>query len=308
MVYSNIHTDKDIFSDLIALKEISCSSYYKRKEPTSTFPLKYYEFFLQEIKRLDIETVTYQDLFKNSSDWSYTSNYIKEYENWKQNRCNPNKTYLLIQHDIDNHPFFTKRMVALEALYGIRSNIFMFRHRYSRKSQNGIDKLYEIDHEFFKQAEYNGYIIGYHQNALPLSDFNLQKATERYRSDVNFLRKKYNINFVVPHGGQGTIINGKPVYNVDVPMPKEFEYNLRWVFNRYGVKFDGKWSDGGLRKERDIKRIRNFDLVRSFLYKMKKGNRYFCLVHPQRWGFNIDMHINPILAQEKWYQEICNYG
>jgi hypothetical protein len=195
-------------------------------------------------------------------------------------------------------------MVAMESRYGIRSNIFIFKHRYTQK---GIDKNYqkEIDHEFFKNAEKSGFVIGYHQNAFALSGFDMKQSVEIFKDDILFLRKLYDIMYFVPHGGVGSLVNGKMVHNVDVPIPTEFEKNLRWVFNRYGVRFTKKWSDGGLRKINNLFRVKGLDIVKQFLYKLKKGTRNFCLIHPQRWGFNIDKEQNRLLAKEKWYQEIC---
>jgi hypothetical protein len=271
-------------------------------EPTCNFPLAYYEQFLIEIKRLGVSIITYDDLLKGSDDWQYQSFYPQEYKSWKIRNKHSDRPFLLIQHDVDNHPSFTKRMVALEILYGIRSNIFIFRNRYAN---SGVDESYVIDHDFFRWAEELGYVIGYHQNALALADFNVPRAAEMYRDDVIFLRRLYNIDYVVPHGGAGKIVNGKMLHNVDLPMPEEFHGNLRWVFNRYGLRFEKKWSDGGLRKARDMKRIAGLDIINQFLHTFKSGERYFCLVHPQRWGYNIDINQNPLLAKESWYLEIC---
>jgi hypothetical protein len=270
-------------------------------EPIANFPLPWYEQFLQRIVDLDIRVVTYRDLFLESADWDYRSNYEREFESWRRRFRDSKTCYLLIQHDVDNHPFFTKRMVAMEQRYGIRSNIFIFRERFSEESDR---PPYEIDHEFFQEAERTGFVIGYHQNAFALARFDMTKAIERYRSDVEYLRQFYKIKFVVPHGGVGAEIDGRLVQNRDVPMPPEFEGNLRWVYNRYAVRFTERWSDGGLRKTRDIQRIRSFDLVGRFLPKLEPGTRNFCLIHPQRWGYNVDPQQNPMLAEEPWYQEM----
>jgi hypothetical protein len=296
-------TKSNIFENLEALRDLWSIPSDFNSEPVANFPLTYYEYFLQEIKRLGIKVITYHDIFKDSDDWNYESYYKKEYSDWKKQNNKSKEIFLTIQHDVDNHPYFTKRMVAMEAFYGIRSNIFIFRDRFT---QNGNDPSYIIDHNFFRQAQRHGFVIGYHQNALALAGFNLEKAVQRYRDDVNWLRNIYDIKFVVPHGGIGGQVNGKQIFNFDVPMPEEFRDNLRWVFNRYGAKFDNKWSDGGLRKTRDIKRIKKFDIVNQFLYKFNAGERNFCLVHPQRWGFNVDTQQNPLLAREKWYLAICN--
>jgi hypothetical protein len=28
-------------------------------------------------------------------------------------------------------------------------------------------------------------------------------------------------------------------------------------------------------------------------------------VHPQRWGYNVDRRMNPMLAQASWYRDVC---
>jgi hypothetical protein len=272
-------------------------------EPIANFPLPYYKYFLAEIRRLGVEVITYADIFSDADDWDYQSFYPNEYKNWLVSR-DPEKTYLLIQHDVDNHPFFAKRMVALEMAYGIRSNVFIFKERYV-KGKSGAEVAYDVDHDFFHEAQRMGFVIGYHQNAFALENFDMGKAVKRYADDVEFLRKHYDIRFVTPHGGAGLKLAEKTIGNVDVPIPEKLEGNLRWVYNRFGVKFDKRWSDGGLRKTRDVKRIQNFDIVNHFLRNLKKGSRNFCLVHPQRWGYNVDIHQNPMMAKEQWYQEIC---
>jgi hypothetical protein len=154
-------------------------------------------------------------------------------------------------------------------------------------------------------------VIGYHQNALQLAGFDLPLAIERFRFDVNELRQRYDIQFMVPHGGVGREIDGVMRHNADVPLPPEFEQpsgGLRWVYNKYGAAFALKWSDGGLRKERDPQRIGNFDLIRNFLQKIKPGTRARCLIHPQRWGFHIDIDANPLLAREPWYRELVAHA
>ena len=300
----SVKLSASVFDDADALRRLYAPPPEPSNEPLANFPLSHFEEFLQEIRRLEIEVITFADLFELSDDWDYRANYPTEFALWRKNVRDPKKRYLLIQHDVDNHPSFTRRMVAMEAIYGVRSNIFIFNERYSEEQAN---PPYDIDHEFFGEAEKRGFVIGYHQNALQLAGFELECAIERFRYDVAQLRKRYRIQFMVPHGGVGRQIHGVMHHNADVPLPPEFEGSggdLRWAYNKYGATFGLKWSDGGLRKERDPKRIGNFDLIRSFLHQIKPGTRARCLIHPQRWGFNIDVDANPLLAREAWYRQL----
>jgi hypothetical protein len=270
-------------------------------EPECDFPLAYYRHFLEQIVSRKIVTLTYDDLFAHSPDFDHMSRFPDEYRSWVKRR-DPKATYLLIQHDIDNYPDFTKRMVEIEMTFGIRSSVFMF---LDRATSSGTDPRYVIDHDFFVEAEGQGYPIGYHQNALSLTRGSLPHAMQRYRSDILSLRRRFKVDYVVPHGGQGVEVDGIMMHNVDIPIPEELRRSLRWVYNRYGVSFDKRWSDGGLRKTRDADRLSNLDLVGCFLDSLKPGSRNFCLIHPQRWGLNVNRKLNPMLEQMDWYQRVC---
>jgi hypothetical protein len=270
-------------------------------EPESNFPLGFYEYFLSEIRRREIVTLTYDTLFAHSSDFDYENRYPQEFKNWTTRR-DPNATYLLIQHDIDNHPEFTRRMVQMEMRFGIKTNIFMF---VNRANFSGSESRYDIDHDFFLEAESKGYPIGYHQNALSLTQDSLDLASARYLADVVDLRRRYKADYVVPHGGQGVRIDGIIKHNFDVPIPDELRDSLRWVYNKYGMTFHKRWSDGGLRKVRDKERLENMNLVDRFLGSLKPGTRNFCLIHPQRWGLNVNPGVNPMLEKMDWYQRVC---
>ena len=272
---------------------------------TNNFPLGFYREFLEEIDRQDIEIVTYKDLFQDSDDWDYKSFYPREFKQWKKKR-NKKKRYLLIQHDVDLHPHLTEEVIRLEQEFGVRSNLFLFAQRWAVATPN---PEYPVKHAFFQQAESQGFVVGYHQNAFQRAGFDLKKAQEVYLEDVNTLRTLYNIEFVVPHGGRGLEIEGKKYLNLDIDIPEELQGSLRWVYNKYGLKFSRRVSDGGLRKCTDKTRLQQLDLVNTFLPSIKPGERAFLLTHPQRWGNQVDPNQTPLLSKMPWYQEVCGrYG
>lgn len=282
------------------------------KEPKSCFPLQWYRRFLEEIRKRKIEILTYDDLLADCKDRDYKNGYSREFRSWylrtladrfmRRIKRKEDRAFLLIQHDVDSLPLYTKRMVAMEAEYGIRSNIFIFCEKYYRVPNR---RAYELDFEFFQQAERAGFVVGYHQNALQLAGFDIESAKKRFYEDVMNLRKHFAIKYFCPHGGVGRSVNGKTLYNNDVPVPKELEDSIQWVYNKYGMYYSGRWSDGGIRSISDINRLRGLDIIEEFVKKMKPGKRYFALIHPQRWGYNIDMSFNPLLAQQPWYQQVC---
>lgn len=281
------------------------------KEPRCCFPLLWYKRFLEEIRKRKIDILTYDDLLADSSDRDYRNCYPREFQTWyrrtlpsrilRRIKRKEGRAFLLIHHDVDSLPMFTKRMVALEAEYGVHSNIFIFRERYAGPSKRGP---YELDHKFFQDAERAGFVVGYHQNALQLAGFDLERATKQFYDDVMCLRDHFAIKYFCPHGGESRSVNGRILHNNDVPIPQELEDDIQWVYNRYGLRFLGRWSDGGLRSIRDMRRLRGLDIIEEFVKKMVAGERYFLLIHPQLWGYNVDMNYNPLLAKQPWYQEV----
>ncbi len=289
--------------DSQSLRQIIDPPFDPSSEYEAVFPLAWYTAFLETLLARRVQIITYRDLFAHSDDWDFQSCYRREFENWHRHIRDPERIYLLIQHDVDLVPSFTRRIVALEATYGIRSNIFIF--------NEPIDDLladpswYDVDHPFFQQAERNGFVIGYHQNALVLSKSDMDSAVEQFRRDVEELSRSYRIEFFCPHGGRGHEINGRLYHNYDVPLPPEYQRRVRWIYNRYSVRFHGRWSDGGLRRVTDAERLTDLDLVERFVNSMQPGKRYFALIHPQLWGYNINMDYNPALRDQHWYQHVC---
>lgn len=298
------------FTNSTILKSIFDPPASAADEYESVFPLKWYETFLEKLRDRNIQVVTYADLFEHCNDWDYESCYQLEFSNWHKKVRNPSYTYLLLQHDVDFVPAFTKRMVALEASYGFRSNIFLFNELYDVVPDDSPydDTPYDVDHAFFQDAQDNGFVIGYHQNALARAGANLNKAVDRFQQDVELLGKYYKLKYFCPHGGSGHEIDGKLYHNYDISIPEKFKDQLRWVYNRYALRFTGRYSDGGLRRITDIQRLEKLDLVDGFLQSMQPGKRYFALIHPQLWGYNVNMQYNPQLAKQSWYQKVCrNY-
>ena len=296
-----------MFTDREVLKRIFDPPADPLAEYEAVFPLGWYETFLQTLRDLDVQIITYDDLFDNSDDWDFKSCYQREFDHWHEAVRDPSRTYLLIQHDVDFVPTFTKRMVALEASYGIRSNVFIFNELYDVFPDDSPydDSPYDVDHAFFQRAQTSGFVIGYHQNALALAGPNMDAAVERFQRDVAQLSRYYPLRFFCPHGGPGREIDGKLCRNYDVPLPAKYHRQLRWVYNKYAIRFAGRFSDGGLRRLTDPKRLEQLDLVDEFVKSMQPGKRYFALIHPQLWGYNVNMNYNPLLAERPWYQDVC---
>lgn len=275
----------------------------------SVFPLPWYDAFLREVVARGIEVITYDDVFGHCDDRDRDSCYEREFKHWHESVRDPAKTYLLIQHDVDFAPQFTKRMVAMEALHGVRSNIFLFNRFVDEiPADSPYDETpYDVDHDFFRAMEHRGFVIGYHQNALTVTG-DMDAATKQFETDVAALRVRYDLKYFCPHGGRAVDIAGEPKHNVDVPVPAEFSEDLLWVYNRFGPRWSGRYSDGGLRRLTEPDKLQLLDLM-AFVDSMQPGKRYFALIHPQLWGWNINSSYNTTLAAQPWYQRVLKeYG
>jgi hypothetical protein len=294
-----------VFDDPAALERLRHPPADPEQEYGSVFPFRWYEAFLDALAERDVVTITYRDLFEGCDDREWDNGYPHEHARWKAQR-DPDRIYLLIQHDIDFVPEFTVRMVALEAARGIRSSIFMFHERAGNAPADSPydDRPYVVDHDFFREAQDRGFVIGYHQNALALTEGPMEQAVRRFEQDVAHLDRHYRVEYFCPHGGGGRAIDGAMKHNFDVPVPAALRDRLRWVYNRYGMRFAARYSDGGLRRLVDPDRLARLDILGEFVNKMQPGRRYFALVHPQLWGYNINRAYNPRLLEQPWYRAV----
>ncbi len=277
----------------------------RRDEYGSAFPLAAYAAWLDDMLDRGVVFLTYQDLFADCRDRDWESGYRNEYIKWKK-RCDSDRVYILLQHDVDFAPDFTRRMVALEADRGIRSNIFLFNELaggYPTDSPYD-DTPYKLDTEFLQGAEAAGWTIGYHQNVVPRCNGTMASASHLFESDVHELRTMFQIEYFCPHGGRGAELDGKFRNNYDIEVPDSLSGTLRWVYNRYGLRYSGRWSDGGIRRVDDVEKLDALDLLGNFSQGLQRGHRYFVLTHPQLWGWNVQLEYNPALAARPWHREL----
>jgi hypothetical protein len=92
---------------------------------------------------------------------------------------------------------------------------------------------------------------------------------------VASLRSRFDIRFFSPHGG---IAGPDGSNNASIVVPNDLRAAVRWVCTGHGPKFDGSYSDGGIKSpRRDIARRDLRDFVRTW----RPGKRYRVLTHPQ---------------------------
>lgn len=262
------------------------------------FPYKFHTDLidiLSENKEL-FNIITYDDLCWDYNE-PYFDRYTKELADWRKKVERNNQIHILIQHDVDNFPKRTMKLVKYERDKNIKTNIMIF----NIKSKGIVeDKTYKLDHKLLSECEHEGFVIGYHCNAFERANYDLDLAQKFFEEDVYNLKKKFNINHFSCHGGQWNI--AKTLNNKDIIVPKILQKKLNWVHNGQTPYFDKTFSDGGLTSYKHL----NQDLrdIRIFLSSMKIGGRYRILTHPQY--YSDPYKIGSLLSTSAWYVPMLN--
>jgi hypothetical protein len=273
----------------------------------SYFPLQWaYDFFdVLATHRHTVEVLTYDDL-DWGGDYAAGDRYPIELAAWRQSlkegSRDPNKIYVLIQHDVDRLPERTLRLMEYEALRGLRSNAMVFNQRVNRKHMQETGNLtftdYDLDVDRLQQLQNeHGFVIGYHCNAYEQAEFDIAKAMRIFEKDVAALRERFRIRYFSAHGG---VRDPQGTSNSAVSwLPAALANNIRWVHNGAGVKFDGVFSDGGPNNAKRDPRRRD---IRDFVKSWKPGKRYFVLLHPQYYSDPCMPSDRMLEAQ--WYRDM----
>ena len=270
------------------------------------FPFEYFIHFLEFLTEHDdvIDIITYDDLAWGN-DFDYTSNYKKEYMQWKEamkkGLRDDQKIYVLLQHDVDSCVKRTMKALLNEERFGIRSNVMIFSERLNRKKLKNAGVLsiteYPLDYEYLRKLQKNaGFVVGYHCNAYEKAMFDMVRACKVFEEDVARLRCHFNIRYFSAHGG----VPGPSGHNNrDMKIPESLRNDIRWVHNGCSPYFDASYSDGGINSPRLDPTKRD---LRDFVRRWERGKRYRVLLHPQY--YNSPCKTSPRLAGTPWYEEI----
>ena len=272
---------------------------------TGYFPLQFYVDFLKHLKeREDVQFVTYDDLAWQEGD-AYEQNYAAEFAAWKKKirrgELDSDKVYVLLQHDVDRLPELTMNLLRQEQCLGIPSNVMIFNRRIEWRHLQETGEIlyadYDLDLPFLRRLQdKHGFVIGYHSNAYEAAMFDPQRARVIFQEDVSALRQWFDIRYFSPHGGAK---DPQGRSNSALTPPDELMNSLRWVHNRYTVRFDGNYSDGGLNDPRIDPATRD---PRNFVRALRKGKRYRILTHPQYYRDGCKP--KPAMVGTPWYDEV----
>ncbi len=264
------------------------------------FPLSYLTGMLDFLKSHDdrITVITYGDLLW--ADVDDEAPYLGEYRRWLAARS-ADTVYVLLQHDVDSSPERTVRVLAEEDRRGLRAVAMVFAHRHDRRllREEGRIELteYEIEPDYLRQlCDQRRFEVSYHCNAVERALWDLDLAADLFRSDVAKLRTNFDIRFFSAHGG---VPGPDRINNTSIRVPADLRTQVRWVCTGRSAKFDGTYSDGGIKDPR--RDIATRDL-RDFVRTWQPGKRYRILVHPQY--YTDEAQLVPELSHAPWYRSL----
>lgn len=182
---------------------------------------------------------------------------------------------ILLQFDVDGGPRSMQRIYHALAKRGIPASLMVHRRGHYWYPY----ELEDTDIGWIKEAELQGWSVGYHNNALSqvvgnnLTGFDshewLAEATAIFAADVRELRRNFDVRTFTHHGGN--------IYNLKVAPPNDLEIigvdrsNAPEVWN----SIDTMFSDGGF--------ISRPSTLREKTRALRSG-RHFFRNHPFKYG------------------------
>lgn len=249
-----------------------------------------------------------------NSPWDYYVRFIRicqdrhvRFITMSQALCNeydPTEINVLLDHHIDYYPVETQTMCAWEIDNDVVSNVYLFNYSpYLNRGQRNTWSIEDLDIAFYQKLEKNGFEIGYHQNAVgivetrtsyldrsykkKLNPDTLKSAQDQFATDIESLRRFFNIRTFIPHGaGEGN--------SSLIELPGGYE-DLVWVYNNARknktIKTPIKWKNYSDSCGQSPQRIRSsggqYIVRRNNLimaaWALEPGLNHV-LTHPGRYG------------------------
>ncbi|MEZ5773236.1 MAG: hypothetical protein R3D33_00570 [Hyphomicrobiaceae bacterium] len=252
------------------------------------FPRRYLTDLYRLVgERADLfEVVTYADLPWQDGD-DAEAMYPKEWAAWQADlaagRRDRGKIHLLVQYDVDSRPERTLALLRDPAHRAVPANIMVFNRRIDRRGLMSTGEVrftdYEIDEPYLRALQAEGFLVGYHINANEQACFDRTRALEILNDDIADLRRRFSLRFMSAHGG---VAGPDKLNNRDLPYEPRWHGDMIWVHNGRSPRFAATFSDGGHNRSKIEPADRD---LRDFVQRMKPGQRYRILLHPQYYDW-----------------------
>jgi hypothetical protein len=231
---------------------------------------------MRGIEKMDFTLSRYKDLCLALLDSGYTPLTVYSYLEGQKKK---NNKLVVLRHDIDRRPGNALRMAELEHELGIQSTYY-FRVPYTFKPEI-IRKIHDFGHE-----------VGYHYEVLSKANGDYEKAVELFEQELREFRKIVDVKTICMHGSPLSRYDNRDLWK-------------RYDFKEFGIvgeaylslKNVSYFSDTGRswnwkNKLRDFMPDKNEEIVVDTtdelveLVKENKIDKYYILVHPERWALN----------------------
>jgi len=261
---------------------------------TAVLPSAYLTDFIRMCaERRDVRVLNYHQL-PWLDDWDFQNHYPAEYR--RAFRSRPRDMIdVVIQYDVDSLPENTVQALEVHEECRVPANVML---RASRESADYHSWFYRFGELFALEQ----FALGYHCNAYVDADFVRAAVVPRMLSDLQAMGTlhKLTIDFMSPHGGRRDDAGKTNVHVLADLADDPIFQKVRWVHNKYGPRFDGVFSDGGLlipaySANRDLP---------AFVDTWKPGHRYRVLMHPQYYAEDHKHHEH--LVEQEWYQYVMS--
>jgi hypothetical protein len=271
------------------------------------FPLRFLTDMLDWLRAHDdrLEIITYDDLFFGN-DWDAASGYPdekKRFLNYSEKLKRRNKAQVLIQHDVDSRPERSMAVIAEERAREVFSSTLIFNRRVDRRLLKTTGELaftdYELDDALLRAASTDGFLIGYHCNAMEQALWDPTKARQILLDDLRDLSGRFPMRFFTAHGG---VAGPDGLNNNQVDPTLALEAGYRWVHNGCTPFFTAQYSDGGLNSPKRDPKGRD---LRDFISRWEPGGRYRILLHPQYYSEPYQQSAR--LGGTAWYDQLLDH-
>jgi hypothetical protein len=209
-----------------------------------------------------------------------------EFGTWHQGHRGDKLRYILLQYDVDARADATMELLEVHIRTGVPACAMVFNERiFDRvlREEGRVvrDRDYRLDFDLLREFQSAGGQVGYHCNTWERGMFDLAKAKELFKRDVDELRKEVDIQYFSMHGGP---LDAKGRSNAHMEVDDlAAELGVIWVHNGRSPSFHRNWDDGGA--GRHTYRVRNGD-VGEAISLCRPGERLRCLFHPQYYWAN----------------------
>lgn len=209
-----------------------------------------------------------------------------EFGAWHQAHLKDKLRHILLQYDVDARADATMDLLKVHIEEGVPACAMVFNERIFDRvlREDGKivqDENYRLDYGLLREFQSAGGQVGYHCNTWERGMFDLAKAKELFKRDVEALRKEVDIKYFSMHGGP-LDPKGRSNAHMDVD-DIAAELGVIWVHNGRSPSFHRNWDDGGA--GRHTYRVRNGD-VGEAIGLCRRGERLRCLFHPQYYWAN----------------------